>query len=219
MVTLALVRWLLLGFVVLKLCGWLAYYLADKKHRPRPRWLAFGLGFLLGPVGVLLLLLLPGIRAPRGYAADGTLGLDTTRCDYVGDAPCHRRALWELWPATATGLNGQPVPGTPRYLRCNRHATAAALPPLPDASASATASSGVMTTGTLVFTHDGERLGVVTALRGPYFQVTARLWSAYWFQRSIVVQETAARVTLECSKQDVHRYQVKDIDAALQLPL
>ena len=67
-----------------------------------------------------------------------------------------------------------------------------------------------------VFTRDGERLGEVKEMRGPYFKVAAPMRLDYWLQLSFAVPDAKGQVVMQFSKDELHTYQVKDIDSDQQ---
>jgi len=61
------------GFIGATICGALGYLVAADRH-----WLGFALGFLLGPIGVLVAVLLPRDRDPKSDRAKSRAKREST---------------------------------------------------------------------------------------------------------------------------------------------
>jgi len=70
-----------------------------------------------------------------------------------------------------------------------------------------------VTVGALVVTSDGERLGEVKELHGPYFKVAAPARTDYWLQQSFTRRDAKGQVVTEFTKDKLSEYEVKDIDS------
>jgi rRNA processing protein Gar1 len=57
-----------------------------------------------------------------------------------------------------------------------------------------------MPMGCPVFTQDGDRIGQVKEIDGPYFKVDATMQPDYWLRTDCVMSYTADRVTLSVDK-------------------
>ena len=73
-----------------------------------------------------------------------------------------------------------------------------------------------VTVGAPVVSRDGERLGEVKELHGPYFKVAASLRPDYWLQQSFAHRDSDGRVVMEFEKGELHAYEVQDIDSDQQ---
>lgn len=73
-------------------------------------------------------------------------------------------------------------------------------------------TSGDVTIGAPFVTSDGELLGEVKELRGPYFKVAARGRLDYWLQQSTVGRNPQGQFVTEFAKHDLHDYQVRDVE-------
>lgn len=73
-----------------------------------------------------------------------------------------------------------------------------------------------VTVGAEVITRDGERLGHVKELRGPYFKVAAPQRPDYWLQLTWADRDADGHVVLEFTHDELHAYQVQDIDSDVQ---
>jgi hypothetical protein len=70
--------------------------------------------------------------------------------------------------------------------------------------------------GAPVFTRDGERLGDIKELRGPYFKVAAPMRPDYWLQLTFAAPDAKGQVVMQWAKDELHTYQVQDIDSDLE---
>lgn len=66
--------------------------------------------------------------------------------------------------------------------------------------------------GMEVVTSDGDRLGEVKEVRGPYFKVNAKMHPDYWLQREVVRADSEGRLVTEFAKDDLKDYRVSDPD-------
>jgi hypothetical protein len=66
-----------------------------------------------------------------------------------------------------------------------------------------------LTTGTDVFTSDGERIGQVGEVRGHLFKVDAAMMPDYWLETDCVLS-TGSGVRLSFSKDELDDYKVDD---------
>ena len=69
-----------------------------------------------------------------------------------------------------------------------------------------------VTVGAPVVTSDGERLGQVKELRGPYFKIEAPWRFDYWLQQSFTHRDAKGQVVTEFTRDELGAYEVKDID-------
>jgi hypothetical protein len=81
------------------------------------------------------------------------------------------------------------------------------------ASDSEHGSNERVTVGAPVVTSDGERLGEVKELHGPYFKVAAPGRTDYWLQQSFTHLDAKAQVVTGFTKDELSAYQVTDIDS------
>lgn len=70
-----------------------------------------------------------------------------------------------------------------------------------------------VTVGAAVVTRDGQRLGEVKELHGPYFKVAAPLRLDYWLQQTFAHRDADGHVVMDFDKDDLHDYEVADIDS------
>jgi len=68
-----------------------------------------------------------------------------------------------------------------------------------------------VTVGASVVTSDGERLGEVKELRGPYFKVAAPWRPDFWLQQSFTQRDAKGQVVTGFTKDELNAYEVKDI--------
>ena len=61
-----------------------------------------------------------------------------------------------------------------------------------------------------VCTKDGEEIGHVKEIRGPYFKVDARMQTDYWLQLEFVQSAADDRVVMEIAKDDLGDYKVEE---------
>jgi hypothetical protein len=73
-----------------------------------------------------------------------------------------------------------------------------------------------VTVGAPVVTRDGERLGEVKELHGPYFKVAAHMRPDYWLQQTFARRDADGNLVMDFTKHDLGTYEVKDIDADLE---
>lgn len=66
--------------------------------------------------------------------------------------------------------------------------------------------------GAPVVTSDGERLGEVKELRGPYFKVAAPRRPDYWLQQSFTQRDAKGQVVTGFTREELSAYEVKDIE-------
>jgi hypothetical protein len=69
-----------------------------------------------------------------------------------------------------------------------------------------------VTVGASVVTSDGERLGEVKELQGPYFKVAAPWRADYWLQQSFTRLDAKGQVVTGFTRDKLSAYEVKDID-------
>lgn len=63
-----------------------------------------------------------------------------------------------------------------------------------------------------VVTSDGDHLGTVKEVRGPYFKVNAKMHPDYWLQREFVRANSEGQLVTEFDKDNLNDYKVKDPD-------
>jgi hypothetical protein len=68
----------------------------------------------------------------------------------------------------------------------------------------------------VVETRDGERLGEVKEIYGPYFKVAGPLHLDYWLQSSFGRAGKGGRVVMDFDRSELDAYKVQDIDSDLQ---
>lgn len=68
--------------------------------------------------------------------------------------------------------------------------------------------------GTPVLTSDGEQLGELKEIRGPYFKVAAPHSPDYWLQLSFTRTGDKGQIVTTFTKHELGSYKVEDIDAA-----
>jgi hypothetical protein len=67
--------------------------------------------------------------------------------------------------------------------------------------------------GASVVTSDGELLGEVKELRGPYFKVAAPRRPDFWLQQSFTQRDAKGQVVAGFTKDELNKYEVKDIES------
>lgn len=73
-----------------------------------------------------------------------------------------------------------------------------------------------VTVGAPVVTRDGDRLGTVKELHGPYFKVDAPNRPDFWLQLTWADRDADGNVRLEFTHDELHAYEVQDIDSDIK---
>lgn len=68
-----------------------------------------------------------------------------------------------------------------------------------------------VTVGASVVTNDGQKLGEVKELQGPYFKVAATWRPDFWLQQSFTERDAKGQVVTGFTRAELNAYEVKDI--------